>query len=92
MSARQAVAGMLHDMRIFHDVFSHGEPSARCGRSGRAVGASRRAVRSWDALRSSGTCPAEACFALASTGHTGLLLLRARIMHACTAEAVLGGL
>ena len=44
----------------FHDVFFRGEPSARCGRSGRVVGASRRPVRSWDAPRRL-SCPAEAC-------------------------------
>ena len=43
----------------FDDVFFRGEPSAKCGRSGRAVGASRRSVRSWDAPRRF-SCPAEA--------------------------------
>ena len=72
----------------FHDVFFRGEPSARCGRSGRVVGASRRPVRSWDAPRRL-SCPAEACsrWPLARCGPD----FSACIMHACTPEAVLGG-
>ena len=72
----------------FHDVFFRSEPSARCGRSGRVVGASRRPVRSWDAPRRL-SCPAEACsrWPLARCGPD----FSACIMHACTPEAVLGG-
>ena len=72
----------------FHDVFFRGEPSARCGRSGRVVGASRRPVRSWDAPRRL-SCPAEACsrWPLARC----VAEFPACIMHACTPDAVLGG-
>ena len=72
----------------FHDVFFRGEPSARCGRSGRVVGASRRPVRSWDAPRRL-SCPAEACSRW-PTRWCGALFL-ACIMHARTPDAVLGG-
>ena len=54
----------------FHDVFFRGEPSARCGRSGRVVGASRRPVRSWDAPRRL-SCPAEACSRWPARGQQG---------------------
>ena len=85
---RPAGRSWLAAHAAFHDVFSRGEPSARCGRSGRAVGASRRAVRSWDAPRRL-SCPAEACsrWPLARCGAE----FPACIMHACTPEAVLGG-
>ena len=72
----------------FHDVFFRGEPSARCGGSGRVVGASRRPVRSWDAPRRL-SCPAEACSRW-PTRWCGALFL-ACIMHARTPDAVLGG-
>ena len=85
---RPAGRSWLAAHAAFHDAFSRGEPSARCGRSGRAVGASRRAVRSWDAPRRL-SCPAEACsrWPLARCGAE----FPACIMHACTPEAVLGG-
>ena len=57
---RPAGRSWLAAHAAFHDVFSRGEPSARCGRSGRVVGASRRAEGSWDAPRRL-SCPAEAC-------------------------------
>ena len=57
---RLAGRSFLDAHAAFHDVFFRSEPSARCGRSGRVVGASRRPVRSWDAPRRL-SCPAEAC-------------------------------
>ena len=76
----------------FHDVFFRGEPSARCGRSGRVVGASRRPVRSWDAPRRL-SCPAEPCSrwpARASRVFRAIIFLV--FMRARTRKAVLGGL
>ena len=75
----------------FHDVFFRGEPSARCGRSGRVVGASRRPVRSWDAPRRL-SCPAEPCSrwpARASRVFRAIIFLV--FMRACASHAVLRG-
>ena len=88
---RLAGRSFLDAHAAFHDVFFRGEPSARCGRSGRVVGASRRPVRSWDAPRRL-SCPAEACSRWPARGQQGFCVLCVPfIMHACTPNAVLGG-